>query len=92
LNDAGRDYFATARLVAGMVKSDAKATVEWTSKFPVDVEKNPGNPEFHPAFIAVGQWLDTDRAAAKAWLQLQPSGTPWATYFLPKLAAEDDGR
>ncbi len=92
LNDPGRDYFATGRLVAGMARNDPASTAEWASKLPINPPKNSGEPEFHPAFIAVGQWLDKDRAAAKAWLQRQPSGTPWATYFLPKLAAQDEGR
>ncbi len=83
-NDPGLDYRATADLVRYMAQGDPAGVAKWTSQFPVSSTNTADANSEHPALIAVSQWLQSDPVAAKAWLQQQPTNTPWVAHFLPR--------
>ena len=73
-DDPGRDYRITRTLFEDLSDQDPAGTAQWASSFPDD----PVWPKTdHPCYVSTMTWFYKDPAAAKAWLQTQPSTLHW---------------
>ena len=74
VNYPGRDYGAIATLIHKLVEEDPSGTAQWVATLP---DLTAPYPDGHPASYAALKWYADDAAAAKAWLQTQPSTLHW---------------
>ena len=86
VNDPGAAYILTSTLIDKLVEKDPSGTAQWAASFPNDPKSNRFQ---HPAFVATLRWLEKDPAAAKAWLQNQPSTAPWVSDVLRALEEKE---
>ena len=82
VNDPGRDYLATYRLLFNLAGEDPSGTAQWAATLPDDTT----DPAWvHPACQVTLPWLAKDRTSAEAWLQTQPPTLRWVEETLRKL-------
>ncbi|RYD68732.1 MAG: hypothetical protein EOP83_00065 [Verrucomicrobiaceae bacterium] len=75
--DPGRDYRSLGNSFHRMAMADPAGMASWAALLPVAQKGDPDANTPHPAVIAAHNWLRRDTAAATAWLETQPVGTPW---------------
>lgn len=80
-SDPGRDYSSLTNSFYRMAMRDPETMASWAALLPVPQKGDPDANSPHPAVIAAQNWLRRDTAAASAWLQTQPAGTPWRAMF-----------
>lgn len=89
VNDQGRDYKSTNRLLDALAKKDPAGTAQWASTLPESTDDEKWK---HPAFVATLRWYEEDPAAAKVWLHTQPTTLPWVGMALKRIEAKEKPR
>ena len=89
INDPGRDYLATYRLLFTLAGPDPSGTAQWAATLPDDITDKPW---LHPACQVTLLWLAKDRTSAEAWLHTQPSTLHWVESTLRRLEEKENAK
>ncbi len=71
VNDPGRDYSRTFRLVQELAREDPEETTQWALQLPA------ADGEISPAQLSFDIWRQRNPTAAASWLRAQPPGPAW---------------
>jgi hypothetical protein len=89
-NDQGHDYQLAAGLIFKKFEKDPASTAKWAAGLG-GIEGGPDGTTFYPALVAFSLWMRRDNDAANAWLQTQPSDTPWIRQLGKEINTQGDG-